>query len=80
MSQDVEWFEGHSVDQDPKTILPLPFWAALIAVALVLLQGCATPQPESRVCFMGMMGRTDGGLSVVKTLCMTEEQFAESQK
>lgn len=53
---------------------------ATLAVILGPMVGCATMEPESRVCFMKLMGRTEGGLSVVATHCMTQEQFAESQK
>lgn len=75
-----EWFQGHEVEEKQSTVLPMPFWLCLVAVALILIQGCATTEPESKVCFMQLMGRTQSGLSVVRQACMTEEQFAESQK
>ncbi len=78
MSTLTEWFEGRSVDD--QTILPLPFWALLLLALIVLLPGCATAEPESKVCFMQLMGRTESGLSVVRQACLTEEQFAETQK
>ena len=81
MSTLTEWFEGRTVDEEAgQTILPMPFWVALIAAALALLPGCATTEPSAQVCFMRMMGVTEHGYSVVQQLCMTPEAFAESQK
>jgi len=80
----VEWFEGRSVDEPESrfTVLPALFWIALIATALLFLQGCATAKegPREEVCFLQLIGRTQDGLSVVKSMCVTEEQFIEAQK
>lgn len=78
MSAETEWAEGRGVDEAGLTVLPLYFWLALVAVAL-LLSGCAT-RPQTEVCFMKVMGQTPEGYTVVGTHCMTPEAFAESQK
>jgi hypothetical protein len=45
------------------------------------LSGCASsPSPRSEVCYMQLIGRTQDEMPVVRNLCLTEEQFAESQK
>jgi hypothetical protein len=59
--------------------------ACAVVAGLILagLPGCATTteaEPEARVCFLQLLGRTESGLSVVRQACLTEEQFAETQK
>jgi hypothetical protein len=68
-------------DDEYETVFPLPFWALLLLVVIVCIPGCATTkEADPQVCFLQPLGRTESGLSVVKSLCMTEEQFAETQK
>ena len=65
-------------------ILPLICWIGFVLgliFVLAALSGCASsPSPRSEVCFLRLLGTTDDGLSVVRSVCMTPEQFAESQK
>ena len=84
MATDSEWFQGRGVDEHD-----LAYWGRVFAELAcflligVLVAGCSslkTEEPESKVCFMALMGRTDSGLSVVRQACFTEEQFAEMQK
>ena len=76
-----EWFQGRGVDEQQ-----LAYWGRVAAelaclfLVAVMVAGCAPPEPESKVCFIALMGRTDSGLSVVRQACFTEEQFAEMQK
>lgn len=73
-------------DDEYETVFPLPFWAVLIVSLIVILPGCATVKekeevkPTDHVCLMKLMGRTGGGEPIVRMLCVTQEQFAESQK
>ena len=82
---DTEWFQGRQVDEHD-----LSYWGRisaelaclfLVGVIVAGLQGCATKKEEAtQVCFIQFLGKTDGGLSVVRQACFTEEQFAEMQK
>jgi hypothetical protein len=65
--------------EDSPTILPLPFWALLLIGGFLFLQGCATTK-EEEVCFVQFLGQVNGGVSVVRQLCMTPEAFAEINK
>lgn len=56
------------------------FVVLALGAILAPLYGCATTEPEVRVCFMHMMGRTQQGLSVVAQHCMSKEAFEETQK
>ena len=56
-----------------------------ISLALILgpLYGCATAKEETadvRVCAFQLIGKTGNDLPVVRMHCVTQEQFAESQK
>ena len=63
------------------TIIPLPVWAIFLVGLLLILPGCATKEePRSEVCFLQLLGRTQDGLSVVASQCVSPEAFAESQK
>lgn len=66
-------------------VLPLFLWlAAILTLIFILagLSGCATTKegPRQEVCRFQLLGQTTSGLPVVATLCVTPEQFAESQK
>jgi hypothetical protein len=81
----VEWFQGWTVEdqEEGKTIMPLPLWAAFLAVFIVLIQGCATTKEETadvRVCAFQLIGKTQSDLPVVKMQCITEEAYAEANK
>ena len=70
-------------DEEYETVFPLPFWAILIVGVLICLPGCATEkkaEPTDNVCLMKLVGRTGEGDPVVRMICVTQEQFAESQK
>lgn len=65
-------------------VLPFFIWALIVASVIVIciaLPGCASvTKEETQVCFLKYLGGTESGLSVVRSLCMTEAQFAEMQK
>jgi len=88
MSFVTEWFEGRSVDEHyqrcnwSRVAMEL---ACAVCVGLILggLSGCATEkkaEPTDNVCLMKLVGRTGEGEPVVRMICVTQDQFAESQK
>jgi hypothetical protein len=82
MASDSEWFQGHVVQDDCETIMPMPFWALILGALIVCLQGCATTKegPRNEVCMFRLLGNTSDGMPVVATTCVSPEAFAESQK
>lgn len=78
----VEWFEGRGVDEPESrfTVLPALFWFALIATALLFLQGCATAPEEKPVCAVQFLGQTPNGMSVVRMHCLSEKEFEAANK
>lgn len=83
-----EWLDG--LREYPRPIIfPLIAWLAAIGfviVLAVLVAGCATEpkeaskSPRSEVCLLQLLGQTDSGVPVVRTTCVSTEEFAESQK
>lgn len=65
-------------------VVPFTVWFLIIVSVIVIcltLPGCASvTKEETQVCFLKYLGGTESGLSVVRSLCMTEAQFAEMQK
>ena len=57
---------------------------AIVVVAFVALSGCAAVEPQKKrepeVCYLGLIGQTEEGMTVVLSQCMTMEAFKESQK
>ena len=87
MSPDTRWFHDDSVlpGEERTTILPLVLWALVIACVLFLATGCATEEPKStgprtEVCLLQILGQTESGVPVVKSTCVTPEEFAKSQQ
>lgn len=86
MGHETEWFSGDSVEKAHVRCywrrIGFAVFAALAAALLLfpLLTGCASAEPEKRVCFVQRLGMTEEGLTVVAQLCMTPEAFAETQK
>lgn len=89
MSRETNWFHDYIGEEEAPA--ERCFWRKVgfaifigLALALILgpLYGCATTkeEPQGQYCFLEAVGRTQGGLYVVKSLCMSPEQFAESQK
>lgn len=82
---DSEWFQGRSVDEHE-----VAYWgrviteiacAVIAGIILGGISGCATKEEaQLQYCFLEYVGETDGGLSVVKSICLSPEAFAESQK
>lgn len=86
MANETDWFQGASLDKAHQRC----FWRRIgfgvffaIAAALLLfplLTGCATTEPENRICFMKSIGATEDDWAVVASRCMTPGAFQESQK
>lgn len=82
MSVLTDWFEGRKVEEEHERA----YWGRIVleiscaVLAGVLLSGCASTKEETQVCYMQFLGKTGSGLSVVREMCVSEEQFAESQK
>lgn len=55
---------------------------ALILIAIPMLTSCAAePQKkEPQVCYLGLIGQTEEGYTVVMQQCISQEAFKESQK
>lgn len=62
------------------TIMPPLFWVAIIFLAFGVLSGCAKDPFEARVCYVELIGKTDGVVFVESQVCMTPETYRESQK
>ena len=85
MSGITEWFEGRSVEEHYQRCdwTRLLIELGCIVAAGFILAGCATEkkaEPTDNVCLMKLVGRTGEGDPVVRMICVTQEQFAESQK
>lgn len=68
----------HEEQESDLTILPPLFWVAIICLAFGLI-GCST-SPRSEVCQLQILGQTETGVPVVMLLCVSPEEFQESQK
>ena len=80
MSQETEYFQGRSTDEDHERCYRrrIGFMLfALFALALILapLVGCATPEEQvwQRVCYEQLLGQDERGLYVVRHFCVKEE-------
>lgn len=85
MGSETEWFEAKDRVQYERCYWRRVGFAVFFAIAmglilLPLLSGCASAEPENRICFMQFLGKTESGWTVAATQCMTPEAFAESQK
>lgn len=55
---------------------------AVVVVLVPMLTSCATTstEPETKICYLQVIGKTSEGYTVVAQQCLTPEAFAESQK
>lgn len=86
MANETDWFAGLRTKEAKHQRC---FWrrvgfcaaGLILAIILFLITGCAEApkKKDPKVCYLGLIGQTEEGMTVVLSQCITMEEFKAAQ-